>query len=408
MTESKFTRMFRRDMDPKQVYYVAPSLECKYCNSEIPEFWANNCNACGMGTGDARIIYDASDLNAQYMVITDPDLIERMSKESGWVCTYPLGTSGSICEYVNDSGEEFCSNPICSGTLLTSGKTIPSRKIQNGQFSSASKAAGVIDYLESSANRSVSMKVSGTLPTNGRVQTHNLFNGSFKIVVTAAAVVVIGFGGYQWIHPVTMTGQVQSKHWETVVHVEKLTPSVHSDWSYPSNAYNVTTTTAVKSYNKVGAGTYHTETVTRYRNVSDGYTTEDCSETRGSLIVVKTCQVPKTKQESYTDSIQVEDIKQVPVEAPWYTYTVDEWRAEKDLPMIGNDSAIRFQDTILGYDQRSTTSCKASLSTTDQDGKTVNVGVDCNQFPTFQSGEQISFQHNKLGANWGPNHIDKK
>jgi hypothetical protein len=400
--DTKFHYMKRRDMLPSEEYYILPSRECAACKETIPEFWANSCPKCLTGMIDARIMYDASDMDATYMVITDPELIQRFSKENAWVCTAPMGNSG-ICGYVNDQDADCCSNPVCSEPRSDYGKDIPNQKINEfGTFQSASKIAGIADFLKTSNSKSVSMTVGGKMPKTGMTEVHSLFNGAIKIVVTLGAVGVIGFQGYQWFTPVTMSGNVASTHWETTVSIEKLTPVESSGWTAPSDAYSVTWTNKIQSYDTVNTGTTHSESVTRTRTVSDGYRSEDCSTTSGSLVIVKTCQVLKTKSESYQDTIQVPDTKQVPVEAKWYTYTQDKWLSETTLPMIGDNSPIKFADTILSSNERANESCSASLVTITNDGKTYNVSIDCSQLPSYQAGrDHIDFQHNKIGMNWG-------
>jgi hypothetical protein len=390
------------------MYYVLPSRECAKCHTTISEFWANSCNSCLSGMGDSIINYNANDMDATYMVITDPELIKRFSSETAWICTAPMGNGGSLCQFINGEQDEFCTNPVCSTPRIECGKDIPKQTInQFGTFSTASKAAGVIEYLNASDSKSVSMTIGGKLPKGGLREIHTLFNGTVKIIVTATAVAIVSFQGYQWFHPVTLQGTVESTHWETTVSIEKLTAVNDSGWSAPSDAYNVSWTNKISGYETVNTGTYHTENFTAYRTVSDGYETKDCSTTSGSLVVVKTCEVPKYKSESYQDSKQVADTKEVPVEEKWYTYTQDRWLSERTLPMIGNNSPIKFADTILMSNERANNSCSANLVTVGNDGETYKVPVICAELPSYHAGQDhISFQHNKAGMNWSPEHLD--
>ncbi|MGL4757822.1 MAG: hypothetical protein ACRCXZ_00665 [Patescibacteria group bacterium] len=401
--ERKPSFEFRKWKDIKDGEVILPELICnqKDCHSVIPHFWANNCPTCGFGAGDAKVNWNPHDQEATYMVLLDPELISRYQKEGSWVCAAPYGHD-NLCLYLNDEDSEFCSNPTCGEDFVNYGHKIPTR-IRNSQgFDTAvNTIRPLLSEMAQNRLQKMEMTVSGEIPKGSQRQTHTLFGGAVKVIVTASMLAVVTWQGMYWLMPIDQTGVVNNTHWQTTVNIEHLVPTAGEGWDYPSDAYNVSFVSKIKTYDKVEVGS-HTEMVEKTKSVISGYKPVDSSTMSGSTITRSTSQEPVYEYTTVIEPEKVIDYDQVPVYANYYNYTVDSWQHKNSLDMYGDNTIPQFANAVLSSNERASNTCSASLQVTGEDGKEHKVGIPCAETTTWHNGEHISYKHNRVDANWAP------
>lgn len=364
---------------------ILPALECK-CLTVNPEFWEKECISCHSSLSDANVIYNPEDPDIKYLVLQNQALITKFQNASTWICTGPIGHN-SKCLTLNDEASSICSSLICGASRDSNGVNIPKRVFTSGKIDSPVDHLGLRKVIDASGNLNITLNR----------KTINLSSNQIvKGLITAGAVSIIAVTGNYWLMPTTQTSVVISSNWQTVVHVQTLTPENSSGWSTPIGAYNITSTTQVKGQEQYITGS-HVESISHHSDASSS----DCSYTSGATIVRKTCSTPS---KDWTEQRTVNEYGSRDVYAQYYTYTEDNWVETSQVPNSGTNFNPLFSNVSLFSNQKSYNTCNSNLFINDKDGNKQAVSVTCDAMPSFAVGDSFHYKHNRAGASWGAEH----
>jgi hypothetical protein len=377
---------------------ILPTRICPLCTTEVSEFWVTECNACHSTLGNAKMIFDPKNKDIDYLVLDDPELIKKFQNEATWLCTNKIGTS-TKCLSLNSEDSEICSNLQCMASRAEHGYTIPKYQSNESSFSTPAEVLmpiiGEDQIVIAEAEQSLTQKVKENVKQKVSEST------PIKIGLSIFATLVVAWQSMFWFGASTVEGKVQHYNWHTSVRIEHIVSNTYSDWNTPIDAYNISSSQQIKSYDTVKSGS-HTELQTRTRKVQNGTESYDCSTTSGATIVKNTCSRPTYSTESYNESVDVPDYTEVPIYASWYTYSQDTWDFYKSLDLDGQDNTPTFLPYNPGIKERIAKRCSATLEV-NRNGQLETVdNSTCTNILDFKKGTQVSYSHNRLNANWAP------
>ena len=136
--------------------------------------------------------------------------------------------------------------------------------------------------------------------------------------------------------------------WKYNIAIEKYKQVEHSDWYLPPDAELLYTSREIRSYVEV---LDHYETVTKTRQVQDGYdVTYTYSDNGDGTFTEHEHRTPRYRTETYTEQEPV--YTDEPVYDTKYYYKVWEWVHERDVTTTASDKNPYYGEVILGDKER--------------------------------------------------------